>query len=79
MLARASRIRTIVRFCLVAAGLTGCSAAPRLDRAALACDEGLPPLCTTFATDARCSCLPRPELERFLGGFGSAAWPGAID
>ena len=79
MPARHARISTIVRFSLATIGLSGCSAAPRVDGTALACDERLPPVCTPFATASQCACVPRAELERFLRGFGSATWPGAID
>jgi hypothetical protein len=79
MLASEHQISTIVRFSLVAAGLAGCTGAPRLERATLECDERLPALCATFGTDTHCTCASRNDLERFLAGFGAAAWPGAID
>jgi hypothetical protein len=73
------KISTIVRFSLIAIGLTGCAGAPRLESAARACNDGAPPLCSSFAAATPCTCVSRTELDRFLGGFGSAAWPGAID
>jgi hypothetical protein len=79
MLMSPREISTIVRFSIAAVSLAGCTAVPRLERTALACHVPQPALCATFATDTRCSCASRAELERFLGTFGSAAWPGAID
>ena len=79
MLMSPLKISTIVRFSLAAASLAGCTTVPRLERAALACHEPQPALCTTFAAHTRCTCAPQDELERFLATFGSAAWPGAID
>jgi hypothetical protein len=79
MLVSQRKKRTIVLFSLVAASLTGCMAVPHVERAALACHEPQLALCATFATDRRCACASRDELERFLGTFDSAAWPGAID
>ena len=79
MLVSQLKISTIVRFSLLAAGLAGCTAAPQLERTALVCGEPLPPLCGSFADQTQCACASHSELERFLGGFGSPAWPGAID
>ena len=79
MLVSPHKISTIVRVSLMTAGLAGCTGAPRLERTALGCDERLPALCATFGADAQCTCASRNELERFLAGFGGAAWPGAID
>ena len=73
------KISTIVRFVSGGGGLAGCSASPRVEVMTVVCDERLPPVCSTFGGESRCACMPRNDLERFLGGRGSAAWPGAID
>jgi len=41
------------------------------------CGEGTPAICATLDAEQQCGCVLRSEVDRFLGGFGAAAWPGA--
>jgi hypothetical protein len=69
---------TIVRFKVMAAASlwVGCTATGPAPTAAAPCAAQARLACETFATDRRCECTSRAELERSLAAFGTAAWPG---
>jgi hypothetical protein len=69
---------TIVR--LVSVGMSlpllGCAAGTSSPAVRAPCAAGAQPVCETFATERRCDCTSRAELDRVLATFGSGAWPG---